>query len=285
MKKKFTYLAMSGILIGTTLLSSGCVVARLLHNHEDPPQSIEIEGATYVTDFYDSDRMTTRYSKREDPRTPLFVEGDYEWWQLKGTEFQLYGAKLNHAMDWVPQVYCKADQLQEVKAYYADLENYTYGFSYPAHQQIPITEEVDRAQMELVLKELYDARLKEDDYSAFEGKYELVELNMSQQTCLTVSPYRVSKDGVLATRLKDSYFYVDGKLYMAKWEGLEISTIFEELANGKSLDDILGEYHAKPKMYYLLDDEHHTYLVELFDKYAKDTLLGLNGGNHSSDEA
>ena len=100
--------------------ASGCF---LLHDHSSP-DSMEIDGETYVKGFY-GDLYVVGIAYRES-QTAEFESTNHYWWNVEGAPFELYCAQNKEAMLWNPTVYCKQSEYEEVKAYYADVSNYDY---------------------------------------------------------------------------------------------------------------------------------------------------------------
>lgn len=76
-----------------------------------------------------------------------------------------------------------------------------------------------------------------------------------------------------------SYAYVEGKLYARKpmwgWLG---PRLVDGILEGKSISSIVDQFNKDEVTYYLLDDEEHLYIAEMFEKYAYDKIVE-EGGN------
>ncbi|MBQ7323494.1 MAG: hypothetical protein IJW96_02910 [Clostridia bacterium] len=247
--------------------------------YKDPPEKIEIDGVTYVTGFYDEEFFEKGSVKRKDREQCVLEENDYRWYEVDGTPFEIYGGTWIYGIsEWYPTFYCREDQFDEVQAYYQDIENYDYYFCYlviSGWEAFP-EEAVDNEKMEIVIEEHL---LLEADIDPYEGKgYTEEVLYLGDLPHTDVYIRRESKDGLLCSKWA-SYAYVEGKLYARKpmwgWLG---PRLVDGILEGKSVSSIVDQFNKDEVTYYLLDDEEHLYIAEMFEKYAYDKIVE-EGGN------
>lgn len=264
MKKKIVSTLMMAITLGVTLLGSSCGAMDWFVNKIPAPERIEIDGVTYVTYFYREDTNTDG-AKRENPSEPLFKEGNYQFWKIADTEYDLYGCIHSHQISWShPHLYCREDQLEEVKAYYEDNHNATYYFNYNFNSLIELSEDVNKAYLNEGVEYTYS--ICEDQlYDPFEKQgFTTIEAVLSEITYYPVNVTKYSKDKVFHSPLRIGYYYMDGKLYARKATLMQMEDLFKK--------DGLENYNKQPDVFYLLEGETYDYILELFEEYALDII-------------
>lgn len=242
--------------------------------YKDPPEKIEIDGVRYVTGFYDKEFFERGGVKRKDREQCVLEENDYRWYEVEGTPFEIYGGTWIYGITaWRPTFYCREDQFDEVQAYYQDIENYSYYFCYVVDSGWEAFPEdaVENEKMEVVIEERL---LKNADIDPYEGKgYTEEVFPVLKLPCIEVYIRRESKDGLLRSK-QGAYIYMDGKLYadkpMTGWLG---PRLIDGILAGESIPSIVEQFEKEENTYYLLDDEAHLYILEMFEKYAYDKIV------------
>ncbi len=200
------------------LLAALMPACSLLPKYGDP-ESIEIEGETYVTGFYE-DLWPAGIVFGEDDE-PAFETKYHLWWEVEGATFDMYCAQNKDALWWNPAIYCRESMFDTVKDYYADTDNFDYytGLYGDGNEagRILLEGELDLS----LLEEAVALNMKVE---ANEGKglltgkedFSDIEVHIPVDEILPVQPvlYRVSKDGFFTTA-RNNWIVTDGEVYIA----------------------------------------------------------------------
>ena len=220
MIKKLFSVASVVMIASIIILTSAC---SFLPKYSDP-DSIDIDGETYMAGFYEN----------------LWVEGivfgeddilDFEtkyhiWWKVENAPFDMYCAQNKEALYWNPTIYCKKNQFDTVKNYYADTNNFNYytGLYGDSNKDSRI-----RLDGELNYSLLEEAIALNMQIEASSGKGHLtekenlsdIEIHIPSDEILPIQPvlYRVSKDGFFTT-IQNSWIVTKNAVYIeGKYDG------------------------------------------------------------------
>lgn len=206
MRKLFHILTiMTIVLVGTASLS-GCF---LLPSHNDP-ESMEINGETYVRGFYDG--LYVVGIPYHEPETAAFDSQYHNWWKVDGVPFEMYCAQNKEAMNWTPAVYCRESEFDEVKAYYAETANYDYyiGGWEEGEPRIQLSESDGTEYAERAIQ--FKAGIRGGIFDP--NKDRLVDVKVEYFDWYRAVIYRVSKDGLFTTEQSEwaicnDYLYIN----------------------------------------------------------------------------
>ena len=120
MIKKLSSIASVVMIASITILTSAC---SFLPKYSDP-ESIDIDGETYMTGFYENLWVEGIVFSEDD--IPNFETKYHIWWKVENAPFDMYCAQNKEALYWNPTIYCKKNQFDTVKNYYADTNNFNY---------------------------------------------------------------------------------------------------------------------------------------------------------------
>ena len=189
---------------------SGCF---LLPNYNDP-KSMEIDGETFVTGFYDGLWPVGITVGEEEPHA---FESEYHtWWKVENAPFELYCAQNKEALYWNPAIYCKESEFDKVEAYYSDPENYNYYIGrYLEDESSVLLGEQDEPYAERAIQLI----MQMDNtvgfggiFDPFEDRKVTYEVEWLDWDRVTV--FRTSKDGFFTTLHMELALYRGG-LYKA----------------------------------------------------------------------
>lgn len=173
-----------------------------------PPRSIEIDGEEYVTGFYDNLSVAgVSYRERE---TCLFTKPPYLWWHLEDELFDMYCCEHVDSMWWHPTLYCKKSQVEEVKNYYSDTENYYYYIGLYGGEPVRL-DGIDRTNAENAISLI----LKDDSYRR--KNLRRVTYNITINEYERFIFHRESKDGLFTT-VHESLIYYLNNVYLMDYE-------------------------------------------------------------------
>lgn len=189
---------------------SGCAfIDAQIRAKNTPPSSIEIEGEEYVTGFYNN-LFAVGVSYRE-PETCLFTKSPYSWWHLGDGLFDMYCCEHVDSMWWHPTLYCKKSQVEEVKNYYLDIENYDYYIGLYGGEPIQLSDDLNRSNAENAISLI----LKDDSYRR--KTLRRVTYNITINEYERFIFYRKSKDGLFTT-VHESLIYYQNNIYLMNYE-------------------------------------------------------------------
>ena len=118
--KVFSLFASIVMIASITMFTSACSFLPKYSN----PESIDIDGETYMTGFYENLWVEGIVFSEDD--TPNFETEYHIWWKVENALFDLYCAQNKEALWWNPAIYCKKSQFDTVKNYYEDADNFNY---------------------------------------------------------------------------------------------------------------------------------------------------------------
>ncbi len=197
-----------------TILTSAC---SFLPKYSDP-ESIDIDGETYMTGFYENLWVEGIVFSEDD--IPNFETKYHIWWKVENAPFDMYCAQNKEALYWNPTIYCKKNQFDTVKNYYADTNNFNYytGLYGDSNKDSRI-----RLDGELNYSLLEEAIALNMQIEASSGKGHLtekenlsdIEIHIPSDEILPIQPvlYRVSKDGFFTT-IQNSWIVTKNAVYI-----------------------------------------------------------------------
>ena len=101
MIKKLSSIASFVMIASITILTSAC---SFLPKYSDP-ESIDIDGETYMTGFYENLWVEGIVFSEDD--IPNFETKYHIWWKVENAPFDMYCAQNKEALWWNPAIYCK----------------------------------------------------------------------------------------------------------------------------------------------------------------------------------
>ena len=243
--KKTAVILMTALIFAGMFALSAC---SLLPRYGFPART-EIGGRTFVSGFYEDLWPVGIVFGEDDP--PTFETEYYLWWKVEGGPFELYCAQNKEALYWNPAVYCREDEFEEVKNYYADAGHFDYFIGLygdsGGDSRIRLGDDADRILLEKAVS--LNMRIEADSGKGVFGE----KLDWSDRKVLipfeeraAVQPvlYRMSRDGFFTT-VQNDWIVADGSVY------------------------IFGGYDGETDCYEAcrIDGETDRYLMELFQKY------------------
>ena len=236
--KKFIALLLAAVIAAMTLGLTGCF---LLPKYNDPT-SMEINGETYVSGFYDN-LWPVGITVAAD-ESPAFESKYHKWWKVKNAPFDMYCAQNNEALYWKPAIYCKESEFEEVKAYYADTANYDYyiGGWETGTPQIELTDESDKSYAERAI--CFRREVTGGISDSFNDSLVTVEVDIDLLNWQRGAIYRVSRDDFFTTSREEWAVLSDGVYFFYEY------------------DDTCGT-----ATFYSLEADVSAYLAALFEKY------------------
>lgn len=214
MIKKLSSIASVVMIASITILTSAC---SFLPKYSDP-ESIDIDGETYMTGFYENLWVEGIVFSEDD--IPNFETKYHIWWKVENAPFDMYCAQNKEALYWNPTIYCKKNQFDTVKNYYADTNNFNYytGLYGDSNKDSRI-----RLDGELNYSLLEEAIALNMQIEASSGKGHLtekenlsdIEIHIPSDEILPIQPvlYRVSKDGFFTT-IQNSWIVTKNAVYI-----------------------------------------------------------------------
>ena len=214
MIKKLSSIASVVMIASITILTSAC---SFLPKYSDP-ESIDIDGETYMTWFYENLWVEGIVFSEDD--IPNFETKYHIWWKVENAPFDMYCAQNKEALYWNPTIYCKKNQFDTVKNYYADTNNFNYytGLYGDSNKDSRI-----RLDGELKYSLLEEAIALNMQIEASSGKGHLtekenlsdIEIHIPSDEILPIQPvlYRVSKDGFFTT-IQNSWIVTKNAVYI-----------------------------------------------------------------------
>ena len=214
MIKKLSSIASVVMIASITILTSAC---SFLPKYSDP-ESIDIDGETYMTWFYENLWVEGIVFSEDD--IPNFETKYHIWWKVENAPFDMYCAQNKEALYWNPTIYCKKNQFDTVKNYYADTNNFNYytGLYGDSNKDSRI-----RLDGELNYSLLEEAIALNMQIEASSGKGHLtekenlsdIEIHIPSDEILPIQPvlYRVSKDGFFTT-IQNSWIVTKNAVYI-----------------------------------------------------------------------
>lgn len=214
MIKKLSSIASVVMIASITILTSAC---SFLPKYSDP-ESIDIDGETYMTWFYENLWVEGIVFSEDD--IPNFETKYHIWWKVENAPFDMYCAQNKEALYWTPTIYCKKNQFDTVKNYYADTNNFNYytGLYGDSNKDSRI-----RLDGELNYSLLEEAIALNMQIEASSGKGHLtekenlsdIEIHIPSDEILPIQPvlYRVSKDGFFTT-IQNSWIVTKNAVYI-----------------------------------------------------------------------
>ena len=214
MIKKLSFIASVVMIASITILTSAC---SFLPKYSDP-ESIDIDGETYMTGFYENLWVEGIVFSEDD--IPNFETKYHIWWKVENAPFDMYCAQNKEALYWNPTIYCKKNQFDTVKNYYADTNNFNYytGLYGDSNKDSRI-----RLDGELNYSLLEEAIALNMQIEASSGKGHLtekenlsdIEIHIPSDEILPIQPvlYRVSKDGFFTT-IQNSWIVTKNAVYI-----------------------------------------------------------------------
>ena len=214
MIKKLSSIASVVMIASITILTSAC---SFLPKYSDP-ESIDIDGETYMTGFYENLWVEGIVFSEDD--IPNFETKYHIWWKVENAPFDMYCAQNMEALYWNPTIYCKKNQFDTVKNYYADTNNFNYytGLYGDSNKDSRI-----RLDGELNYSLLEEAIALNMQIEASSGKGHLtekenlsdIEIHIPSDEILPIQPvlYRVSKDGFFTT-IQNSWIVTKNAVYI-----------------------------------------------------------------------
>lgn len=190
---------------------SGCILtgSDWVNNVKKPPGSIKIDGEEYVTGFY-SDLFAVGVSYKENS-TSLFTVVSYSWWHLEDSLFDIYYCQHEDALYWNPTLYCKKEQFEEIKAYYADAGNFDYYIGLYGEDAVKLPEDINRTEAEKAIAIIR----KDDSYRRRFLSKVTYNINISDYERFIFN--RESKDGLFTTA-HESLIYYSQNIYLMDYE-------------------------------------------------------------------
>ena len=214
MIKKLSSIASVVMIASITILTSACSFLPKYSN----PESIDIDGETYMTGFYENLWVEGIVFSEDD--IPNFETKYHIWWKVENAPFDMYCAQNKEALYWNPTIYCKKNQFDTVKNYYADTNNFNYytGLYGDSNKDSRI-----RLDGELNYSLLEEAIALNMQIEASSGKGHLtekenlsdIEIHIPSDEILPIQPvlYRVSKDGFFTT-IQNSWIVTKNAVYI-----------------------------------------------------------------------
>ncbi|MCD8309513.1 MAG: hypothetical protein LUD19_06635 [Clostridia bacterium] len=238
MKKINIFCIVAAIVVGVAVIFPGCTA-------DSDPDSVEIDGSTYVNGFYD-DLYFSGFAYREYD-TASFETDNHYWWKVEEAPFEMYCAQHKEKSWWSPVAYCKENELDAVTAYYADIANYDYYIGIYADDtaQILLDSDVNTALLESAISK----NIELDNATGVGGifdPYKDIKITISYGDRAGIQPvlYRVSNDGLFTT-VQSEWIIYDNNFY------------------------IFGVYDGSSDTYsaYKIDEEASEYIIGLFSIY------------------
>ena len=214
MIKKLSSIASVVMIASITILTSAC---SFLPKYSDP-ESIDIDGETYMTGFYENLWVEGIVFSEDD--IPNFETKYHIWWKAEDAPFDMCCAQNKEALYWNPTIYCKKSQFDIVKNYYADAGNFNYytGLYGDSNKSTRILLDGN-----LNYSLLEEAIVLNMQIEANSGKGQLtekrnfsdIEVHIPSDEILPVQPvlYRVSKDGFFTT-IQNSWIVTKNEVYI-----------------------------------------------------------------------
>lgn len=212
--KVFSLFASIVMIASITMFTSACSFLPKYSN----PESIEIDGETYMTGFYENLWVEGIVFSEDD--TPNFETEYHIWWKVENALFDLYCAQNKEALWWNPAIYCKKSQFDKVKNYYADTDNFNYytglyGDSNKSNR-ILLDGNLNYSLLEeaIVLNMQIEANLGKGLLTGKED-FSDIEVHVPSDEILPVQPvlYRVSKDGFFTT-IQNSWIVTKKEIFI-----------------------------------------------------------------------
>lgn len=212
--KAFSIFASIVMIASITIITSACSFLPKYSN----PESIDIDGETYMTGFYENLWVEGIVFGEDD--IPDFETKYHIWWKVENAPFDMYCAQNKEALYWNPTIYCKKNQFDTVKNYYADTNNFNYytGLYGDSNKDSRI-----RLDGELNYSLLEEAIALNMQIEASSGKGHLtekenlsdIEIHIPSDEILPIQPvlYRVSKDGFFTT-IQNSWIVTKNAVYI-----------------------------------------------------------------------
>lgn len=212
--KAFSIFASIVMIASITIITSACSFLPKYSN----PESIDIDGETYMTGFYENLWGEGIVFGEDD--IPDFETKYHIWWKVENAPFDMYCAQNKEALYWNPTIYCKKNQFDTVKNYYADTNNFNYytGLYGDSNKDSRI-----RLDGELNYSLLEEAIALNMQIEASSGKGHLtekenlsdIEIHIPSDEILPIQPvlYRVSKDGFFTT-IQNSWIVTKNAVYI-----------------------------------------------------------------------
>ena len=189
----------------------------LLPQYRDP-ESIVIDGATYVSGFYQDLWVEgIRFAEGDEPD---FRTDYHAWWKVEGGPFDLYCAQHDEKLWWNPAVYCRQDQFEAVKSHYANPLHFDYwiGLYGDSNKESRVRLEggEDRSLLEEAVS--LNMRVEASGQAGIFGEREdfaYLEVHIPEDEILSVQPvlYRVSKDSFFTT-IQNSWILTGDGIYV-----------------------------------------------------------------------
>ena len=238
--KVFSLFASIVMIASITMFTSACSFLPKYSN----PESIEIDGETYMTGFYENLWVEGIVFSEDD--TPNFETEYHIWWKVENALFDLYCAQNKEALWWNPAIYCKKSQFDKVKNYYADTDNFNYytglyGDSNKSNR-ILLDGNLNYSLLEeaIVLNMQIEANLGKGLLTGKED-FSDIEVHVPSDEILPVQPvlYRVSKDGFFTT-IQNSWIVTKTEIYIeGKYDGATEQSYTAYKISSKSNEYIL----------------------------------------------
>ena len=173
---------------------------------------------TYMTGFYENLWVEGIVFGEDD--IPDFETKYHIWWKVENAPFDMYCAQNKEALYWNPTIYCKKNQFDTVKNYYADTNNFNY---YTGLYGDSNKDSRTRLDGELNYSLLEEAIALNMQIEASSGKGHLtekenlsdIEIHIPSDEILPIQPvlYRVSKDGFFTT-IQNSWIVTKNAVYI-----------------------------------------------------------------------
>ena len=225
------------------LIVSGCKFfpVGLVPYYRDP-KSITIDGEEYVSGFYDNLHVVGLEYKES--ATCLFSTDTHYWWHLEDSMFDMYYCLHKESLYWNPALYCKKDQLEKLRNYYLDTDNFDcyIGLYLEDKEHIQVSDGTDREMAEQALAVIWDI-----EYSspiAAKQKYQSKSLYLEEGNYRRPTIYRKSKDGLFSTTHL-AWMYYEENIYV--------------------IDTFDG--HDSTYDVYVIDSNLNSYIVSMLKRY------------------
>ena len=204
------------------------------------PESMEIDGETYVSGFYDG-LYVVGISYRA-PETAAFESQYHNWWKVGGASFEMYCAQNKEALNWTPAVYCRESEFDQAKAYYTDTANYDYyiGGWEEGAPRVKLSEEDGTEYAERAMQ------CKADVTGGVSDGHEnrLVTVGTENFDWYRAVIYRMSKDGIFTTEQSEWAIYSDNLYVFSGYDG-----------------------EKRQATFYRTDEDVSAHMVSLFKEY------------------
>lgn len=212
--KAFSVFAAIVMLASITAFTSACSFLPKYNN----PKNIEIDGETYVTGFYENLWVEGIVFGEDD--APNFETEYHIWWKVESSTFDMYCAQNKEALWWNPAIYCKKNQFDAAKKYYADAGNFNYytglygdsnknkRFLLNGNLNYSLLEEAIVLNMRIVTNSGKGLLTGKEDFTD-------IEVHVPSDEILPVQPvlYRVSKDGFFTT-IQNDWIVTEKEVYI-----------------------------------------------------------------------